>query len=123
LKTGDGIACGPSVTPAASCFAVAAFFAAAVAAAEEAGRFAVEGEGNGPVSREQPAVAQPVAAGPVKVGDEVPKLDEVTVLVALIVLAVVATRAEAAPPDRTTSATGSDSRDSSANNLRTRLGI
>jgi hypothetical protein len=123
LKTGDGIACGPSVAAAASCFAVAAFFAAAAAAGDEAGRFAVEGEGNGPVSREQPAVAQPVAAGPVKVGDEVPKLDEVTMLVALTVLVAVATRADAAPPDRTTSATGSDNSDSSANNLRTRLGI
>ena len=123
LKTGDGIACGPSFTPAASCFAVAAFFAAAAAAGDEADRPAVDGAGNGPVSREQPAVAQPVAAGPVKVGDEVPRLDEVTVLVALTVLVVVATRADAAPPERTTSATGSDNRDSSANNLRTRLDI
>lgn len=117
LKTGDGIACGPSVTPAASCFAVAAFLAAAAAAGDEADRPAVDGAGNGPVSREQPAVAQPVAAGPVKVGGEVPKLDEVAVLV------VPATRADAAPPERTTSATGSDNSDSSANNLRTRLGI
>jgi hypothetical protein len=123
LKTGDGIACGPSVAAAASCFAVAAFFAAAAAAGDEADRPAVDGDGNGPVSREQPAVAQPLAAGPVKVGDEVPRLDEATVLVVLTVLVVVATRADAAPPDRTTSATGSDNSDSSANNLRARLGI
>src|ERR1700689_1620927 len=124
LKTGDGIACGPSFAAAASCFAVAAFFAAAAAAAgDEAKSPAVDGDGNGPVSREQPSVAQPVAAGPVKVGDEVPRLDEVTVLVALTVVVVVATRADAAPPERTMSATGSDHSDSSANNLRTRLGI
>ena len=52
---------------------------------------AVDGEDVGPVSREHPAEAQPVAAGPVKVGAPSPRLDEVTGLVwALIVVAGVA---------------------------------
>jgi len=121
LKTGDGSACGGSAAAAdaASCFAVAAFFAAAAAAAAEddAARDAVDGVRNGPVSKEQPAEAQPVAAGPANVGAFVPRLDDVTVLVAL------AARADAVPPERTTSAAGSDNSDNSANNLRTRVGI
>ena len=82
LKTGDGSACGGSAAAAeaASCFAVAAFFAAAAAAAAEddAVRDAVDGVRNGPVSKEQRAEAQPVAAGPANVGAFVPRLDDVT---------------------------------------------
>jgi hypothetical protein len=77
----------------------------------------VDGEGNGPVSREQPAEAQPVAAGPVKVGGAVPRLVDVTVLAGLAALA------DATPPEDTRSAVGSDSSDSSASDLRTKLGI
>lgn len=39
---------------------------------------AVEGVKKGPVSKEQPAEVQPVAAGPTKVGENCPKLDDVT---------------------------------------------
>jgi hypothetical protein len=38
----------------------------------------VEGEGKGPVSKEQPGDLQPVAAVPTKVGGRFPKLDDVT---------------------------------------------
>jgi len=69
------------------------------------------------VSREQLAGAQPLAAGPAKVGEAVPRLVDVTVLV------VLATRAAAAPPEKTTSAIGSDNSDSSASDLRTNPGI
>jgi hypothetical protein len=97
----------------AACFAVAAGFAAA----DEADRPAVDGVLNGPVSREHPAVAQPVAAGPVKVGAPVPRLVDV------MVLDVWATRADAAPPERATSAIGRDNMDRITSALRTRLGI
>lgn len=75
---------------------------------------AVDGVENGPVSRWQP-LAQPVAADPVKVGKNVPRLDEVTVLV------VAATRADAAPEEKTASASGSDNSESRVTVLRTRL--
>ena len=64
----------------------------------------MDGVGNGPVSRSQPGEVQPVAAGPVKVGVNVPRLDDLTWLVALTVLVVLA--ADAAPPERTTSVIG-----------------
>src|SRR5580704_14802541 len=54
-----------------------AALAAAVALADPTAKDAVDGETNGPVSRLQP-LAQPVAAGPVKVGENVPRLEEVT---------------------------------------------
>jgi hypothetical protein len=38
---------------------------------------ATDGVGKGPVSNEQPADAQPVAAVPTKVGENVPKAEEV----------------------------------------------
>ena len=41
----------------------------------------VDGVGYGPASSEQPAVTQPVAAGPVKVGEWSPRLEDVTLLV------------------------------------------
>jgi hypothetical protein len=50
---------------------------AAVALADPTANDAVDGDTNGPVSRLQP-LAQPVAAGPTKVGEEVPRLEEVT---------------------------------------------
>ena len=43
-------------------------------------RLAVDGVEVGPVSRLQPAVLQPVAAVPVKVGEKVPRLDDVTLV-------------------------------------------
>jgi hypothetical protein len=43
------------------------------------GRDAVEAVGKGPWSNEQPE-AQPVAAGPTKVGENVPRLEDVIVL-------------------------------------------
>ena len=58
-----------------------------------------------------------MAAGPLKVGDTHPRLLDLTGLAVLTVL-VVDTRADAVPPERTTSATGSDNSDSSANDLR-----
>ncbi|MGA8458175.1 MAG: hypothetical protein WB800_22420, partial [Streptosporangiaceae bacterium] len=72
---------------------------------------------NGPVSNEQPE-AQPVAAGPVKVGETLPRLLDLTALVVLTVLAAVATRADAVPPEATTSATGSDNSDSRVKDFR-----
>src|SRR5215469_9080962 len=108
---GDGMTCAFDAVLAASWFAVAAFLAAA-AADDEADSPAVDGVGNGPVSREQLAGAQPLAAGPVKVGEAVPRLVDVTVLV------VLATRAAAVPPEKTTSAIGSDNTESSASDLR-----
>src|SRR5215471_20303253 len=71
-----------AATAPAAWFAAAAGFAAAAAGAE-ADRPAVDGVRNGPVSREHPAVAQPVAAGPAKVGASVPMLVDVMVLVVL----------------------------------------
>jgi hypothetical protein len=50
----------------------------------------------GPVSRSQPD-AQPVAAGPAKVGVTVPRLEEVTL--AALAVAVVCTGAAFAPPE------------------------
>ena len=54
-----------------------AALAAAVALADPTAKDAVDGETNGPVSRLHP-LAQPVAAGPVKVGEKLPRLEEVT---------------------------------------------
>jgi hypothetical protein len=65
----------------------------AIAGALE-GRSAVDGEKNGPVSKEQPE-AQPVAAGPTKVGEYSPNLDDVMALVT----------GAAATPEAATSAT------------------
>ena len=47
----------------------------------------MDGEKKGPVSKEQPE-AQPVAAGPTKVGENSPKLDDVTALVGALVVFV-----------------------------------
>jgi hypothetical protein len=117
LNTGDGRARGASAAAAAaSAFAEGASLAAAAAeAVGELARDAVDGLGNGPVSREQPAEAQPVAAGPVKVGAPDPRLDDVTVWVAL------AAGAADAPPENATNAIGSDNSDSRVMVLRTRL--
>jgi len=52
---------------------------------------AVEGEKKGPVSKEQPGLLQPVAAGPTNVGEKVPNDDEVTALDAPEVATPVAT--------------------------------
>jgi hypothetical protein len=71
-------------------------------------RLAVDGVLVGPVSKEHPAEAQPVAAGPTKVGAKFPRLDDVTPLV--LAVAFVA-EAALAPTGATTSATTSDSRD------------
>jgi hypothetical protein len=38
----------------------------------------MDGEKNGPVSKEQPFAVQPVAAGPTKVGENSPKVEDVT---------------------------------------------
>jgi len=54
--------------------------AASFAAESTDEREAVDGEKNGPVSKEQPD-AQPVAAGPAKVGGNSPKLDDLIVFV------------------------------------------
>ena len=110
MAAGDHVACVSDLAAAASAFAVAA--------CDEADRPAVDGAGNGPESREQPADAQPVAAGPTKVGAAVPRLDDVTALV------VLATRAAEAPPETATaSAIGSDNSDTRARDLRTSLDI
>jgi hypothetical protein len=74
------------------------------------------------VSKEQPE-AQPVAAGPVKVGETLPRLLDLTVLVVLTVPVVVATRADAVPPEAMTSATGSDNSDSRVKDFRAILDI
>jgi hypothetical protein len=69
-------------------------------------RDSVDGDKKGPVSNEQPA-AHPVAAGPAKVGEYSPKLDEVTADVdALAELASVAI----ARPQTTTRTTAIDNR-------------
>jgi hypothetical protein len=67
---------------------------------------AVEGEWKGPVSSEQPGEVQPVAAGPTNVGEDFPKLDDVTPLASA--LDALTTETAAAPPKTTTSATVSD---------------
>ena len=51
---------------------------------------AVDGEAKGPNSSEQPAEAQPVAAGPTKVGLNCPRLDDLTALAVLAAGAAVA---------------------------------
>jgi hypothetical protein len=63
----------------------------------------VDGVGYGPDSSEQPAVAQPAAAGPVKVGEWSPRLEDVTLLVVRVVAAVAA-----APPGAVTRAIGKE---------------
>ena len=55
-----------------------AALAAALALADPTANDAVDGETNGPVSRLHP-LAQPVAAVPMKVGEKLPRLEEVTV--------------------------------------------
>jgi hypothetical protein len=121
--TGAGMTCGGSD---AAAFAASVFAAAAPAATagDEAERPAVDGVETGPVSREQPE-AQPVAAGPVKVGVYRPRLDDVTALVRALVVALV-TGAAAAPMGAMASATTSDSadsRDSSATFPRMNLSL
>jgi hypothetical protein len=64
----------------------------------------------GPVSKAHPAEAQPVAAGPTKVGAKLPRLDDVTPLGEEVVVFVA--DAAVAPTGATTSATTSDNRDS-----------
>ena len=59
--------------------AAVAVLAATAALAEPTAYDAVDGEKNGPVSRSQPGLSHPVAAGPTKVGETVPRLDDVTV--------------------------------------------
>jgi hypothetical protein len=71
-------------------------------------RFATDGVGNGPVSRWQPE-AQPVAAVPVKVGADCPRLDDWTPLVWASAVLVIG--AAVAPLGATASAIISDSRD------------
>ena len=73
----DGFArrAAAALRAAASALAV---LAAAFALADPTAKDAVDGETNGPVSRSHP-LAQPVAAGPTKVGEKVPRLEEVTV--------------------------------------------
>ena len=68
---------------------------------------AVDGEEKGPTSSEQPAEAQPVAAGPTKVGLNCPRLDDLTAL------AVLATGAAVAPVGTATRAMISESSDRS----------
>ena len=67
----------------------------------------MDGETKGPVSKEQPEPPQPVAAGPTKVGEYDPKLDDVMALVGALVVSV--TGAVAAAPETTTRAAASDS--------------
>jgi hypothetical protein len=78
--TGDGMAFGPRGKTAdwASGLTASGFTAAAEAASDVV-VVAVDGEKKGPVSNEQP-LAQPVAAGPTNVGEDSPKLVEVTEL-------------------------------------------
>lgn len=71
---------------------------------------AVDGVRMGPVSKEQPAEAQPVAAGPTKVGLKFPRLYGLTAPVRALVFVVVAVAA-VAPCGATISATASDNRD------------
>lgn len=75
----------------------------------------VDGVLNGPLSSEQPD-GQPVAAEPANVGENCPRLDVVTALARAPVAPAVA-----APPKALSSATGSDSNDSSATRLRMML--
>jgi hypothetical protein len=78
----------------------------------------VDGVLNGPLSSEQPD-GQPVAAEPTNVGENCPRLDVVTALARAP--AAVAVAAPAVPPKALSSATGSDSNDSSATRLRMML--
>ena len=72
----DGFARRPAAALRAAVSALAAR-AAALALADPTANDAVDGEANGPVSRLHP-LAHPVAAVPTKVGEEVPRLEEVT---------------------------------------------
>ena len=78
----------------------------------------VDGVLNGPLNSEQPD-GQPVAAEPANVGENCPRLDVVTALARAPVAVAVA--APAVPPKALSSATGSDSNDSSATRLRMML--
>ena len=78
----------------------------------------VDGVLNGPLSSEQPD-GQPVAAEPANVGENCPRLDVVTALARAP--AALAVAAPAVPPKALSSATGSDSNDSSATCLRMML--
>jgi hypothetical protein len=92
----------------------------AAAAAPTAGdTLAVDGLANGPLSNWQPGDAHPVAAGPVKVGEELPKLEVVTVLAVLA--AGVLADAAADPVERMANPSGSDNSDRTARVLRTML--
>lgn len=119
-RVGDGRASGRSGEIADPASGLAA--AEEADAAELRERDAVDGEKKGPVSREQPE-AQPVAAGPAKVGEYFPKLDEVMPLVLDDVMPLVPFVTGAAPavPEASISATGNDSNDSSATVLYTRF--
>jgi hypothetical protein len=77
-------------------------------------RSAEDGVAVGPVSREQPGDAQPVAAGPTKVGEYVPKLDDVTELFPEELVA----GAAPAPLEATVTASASGSSATSANRNR-----
>ncbi len=72
----DGFARRAAAALRAAVSALAAL-AAALALADPTAKDAVDGVANGPVSRSHP-LAQPVAAGPTKVGEKVPRLEEVT---------------------------------------------
>jgi hypothetical protein len=90
---------------------------AAAAALAAGDTLAVDGVGNGPLSSWQPGDEHPVAAGPVKVGELVPRLDVVTVLAVLA--AGVLADAAADPVETTASPSGNDNSDSAARVLRT----
>ncbi len=93
---------------AAAAAAARAALVAAAAFAEPSAKDAVDGVTVGPVSRSHP-LAQPVAAGPVKVGVKTPRLDVVTAdLAVFAVVAVFAVLADA-PPGAASSAIGSAS--------------
>jgi hypothetical protein len=76
--------------------------------------FAVEGVEIGPVRSWHPE-AQPVAAGPVKVGEYVPRLDVVTAAVAA---AALPDEASAGGPEAASRIAGTDDNATSSRNLR-----
>jgi hypothetical protein len=92
---------------------------AAAAALAAGDTFAVDGVGNGPLSSWQPGDEHPVAAGPVKVGEKLPRPEVVTVLAVLAAGALADAAAD--PVERMANPSGSDSSDSTARALRTML--
>jgi hypothetical protein len=65
-------------------------------------RGSVDGEKNGPESKEQPFAVQPVAAGPTKVGENSPKVEDVTAPLAALAGLVAGAAAAASATEKLT---------------------